>query len=68
MAYRDNHHIIMPYLSKEGLEMETILKSLSDEYRYKKLPKEKSIEQKRNLINIILKTLNKINFELYHKT
>ena len=46
MAYRDNHHIIMPYLSKEGLEMETILKSLSDEYRYKKLPKEKSIEQR----------------------
>ena len=46
MGYRDNHHITMPYLSKEGLEMETHLKALSDEYGYRKLPKEKSIFQR----------------------
>ena len=46
MAYRDNHHQTMPYLSKEGLEMEMHLKALSDEYGYRKLPKEKSISQR----------------------
>ena len=46
MGYRDNHHITMPYLSKEGLEMEMLLKALSDEYGYKKLPKEKSVQQR----------------------
>ena len=46
MAYKDDHHNKMPYLSVEGLEMERHLKDLSDEYGYKKLPSEKSASQR----------------------
>ena len=46
MAYKDDHHNKMPYLSAEGLEMERHLKDLSDEYGYKKLPSEKSASQR----------------------
>ena len=46
MAYRDEHHTKMPYLSEEGRKMETYLKSLSDKYGYKKLPVAESERQR----------------------
>lgn len=46
MAYKDDHHTKMPYLSAEGLEMEKHLKALADEYGYKRLPPEKSASQR----------------------
>ena len=46
MAYRDDHHNNMPFLSKEGLEMERHLKELSDKYGYKKLPTDVSSKQR----------------------
>lgn len=46
MAYKDSHMNEMPYLSEQGLRMEQELKALSDQYHYRKLPKEVSEAQR----------------------
>lgn len=46
MAYRDEHHNSMPYLSEAGLRMERHLKDLADRHGYRKLSTAESQRQR----------------------